>query len=636
MNINLSQSRFTGFMKKYCFHLFAVLALLIPDIQLRFLVTPKVYGSNRDIALFAGIVPTLFNLAWIGLFLWFALAFLPKRWGRIFYILIGCVYIFYSFAQYIYFRIFGQFLRLNSLSVAGEGADYLSYAFSKADGWLICFTLLSILFLVLAAMLWHRPKKHGKIAKVCTVIPVLVLVGLHIYMQPALFNETDVAWDSWSKPRLIYDKFNDPNKAMDVSGLYHFMARDIYEICFADSSYSAEDYEKVDRYFAEKAEADNGNEYTGMLEGKNVIAVMLEGIDDWQISEKYTPVMKYMMDNGINLSNHYAPAFGTGYTLASEFCFNTGYYTPTMAASSVNYVENRYPDSLPQLFRDKGYSANSFHYNNPEFYNRQIFHNSLGYEKYHSFQDYGLKAYEAQSDSLAISTDGIYQDIVKGKPFYSFIVTYSGHLPYNDEKDAKLVLAKKNHPELIDPEIDAEKNNCLILARDTDDFFRTILENLHRDGLLNDTVIVVYTDHYTYTFSDQQKLLEYNQAVGDNIMWRVPAFIYNPELTPLKVTKPTGTADLLPTLVNLFNLDDRHSYIGTDVLDPENRGFVYFNDGSWMEGPAEDGGEIYHYVPSADVDPGLQERIKQGVARVQEIRKINDIVIDGKYFEQSK
>ena len=44
----------------------------------------------------------------------------------------------------------------------------------------------------------------------------------------------------------------------------------------------------------------------------------MESMDDWIISEKYTPTIKYMVDNGINFKNHYMPNLGMGYTFVKE------------------------------------------------------------------------------------------------------------------------------------------------------------------------------------------------------------------------------------------------------------------------------------------------------------------------------
>ncbi len=612
---------FMGFFREYWGGIFAVLALLIPDLLLRFLVWPKV-----DDIFFTTVVPTLFNLAWIGLILFGSAVFLPKKWGRLLYIVIGSVFIVFAFAQYVYFGIFDQFFRLISIGLVGEGGDYLDYALSHIDAKLILSTLASIACLVLGAVKWKTPQKNTITLKLFALVPVAVISALHIFMQPSLFGESESDWDAWKKPRVIYQEFVAVNKSMDIAGIYHFVARDFYKTWIDDGNYGKEDFAKVENFFEKKAQTTKKNEYTGALEGKNVIAVMLEGIDDWQIDEKYTPTIKYMMKNGINFGNHHAPTFGTGYTLGTEFCFNTGYYTPISAVSAVNYVSNRFPDALPKLFKEKGYKVNSFHYNNAEFYNRSVFHHSLGYEKYHSFQDYGLPFYVAQADSNILKTEEIYEDMVAGKPFFSFVITYSGHIPYSFE-DAKLALASENHPDLVDPEMDTEENACRLLARDTDDFFRQLLESLERDGLLEDTVIVVYTDHYAYGFSDRERLQELNREVGDEILYRVPAFIYTPGLETVEVTKPTGTADLLPTLINLFGLENRHSYIGSDILSADYEGFVYFEDGSWMMGDK-------HYAPSEEQDISDEEWVQEGNRRKDELCEINEIVIMGDYFSR--
>lgn len=613
-----------NFLNEKYFYVFAVVGLFLPDLQLRYLVWPKVYGE-----VFATAVPFAFNLMWIALLFYGALVLLPKKWGRILYLVFGGAFVFFSFSQYVYFQIFEQFFRISSIGLAGEGGDYLSYAIEHIDTRLIICTLASIFCFVVTAIKWERPKHTGKWAKAMIILPVLGLVALHIFMQPKLFGESDQDWDSWSKPRVVYQEFNDANKCIDIVGIYHFLARDLYKTYFSASKYSEEDFRQVDEFFAEKAKEAQKNDYTGILEGKNVVAVMLEGIDDWMISDRYTPVMKYMMENGINFSEHYAPTFGTGYTLGSEFCFNTGYYTPISAVSAVNYTSNAYPYSLPRLFADKGYSVNSFHYNHSEFYNRGLMHKSLGYEKYHSFQDYGMPAYAAQADSNILKEQKIYEDMTKQEPFFSFVITYSGHIPYTFD-DAKLALAKENHPDLLDSNQTFEENACRLLARDTDDFFRQLLEKLNEDGLLENTVIVVYTDHYAYGYSDQEELLALNKEAGDEIMYRVPAFIYSPGIKPLKVTKPTQTADLLPTLVNLFNLENNNCYIGSDALSDRNTGFAYFGNLAWMDD------EMYYVPSNAEVAPEDKERVMAGNEKTKKSLDINDIVIVGDYFAHRK
>lgn len=616
-------SRISDFMKNSIPYICATAALLVPDFLLRYLVSPKMFTEP-----YITIIPTMMNLAWISLFVYICFVLLPQRAGKILFAVLAVAANTLAVSNYIYFQIFGQFFWLSSIGLVGEAGDYVKYALQYADKKSVLYTVMSLALTAVALIrLKKRSSKLTVRRGVGAVIPILGITAMHIFMQPALFGVSDNDWDSWSKPRVIYKQFTDVNKSLDVSGLYQFVARDIWNTWFPHNSYSEEQYAEADVFFEEKNL--QGNEYTGLFEGKNVIAVMMESMDNWMISEKYTPTLKYMMDNGINFVNHFAPTFGTGYTFNTEFTFNTGFHTPKSAVTAVNFSSNAFPYSLPNLFKEAGYSVNSFHYNNSEFYNRGIMHKSFGYEGYHSFMSYGLKAHEAQSDSNILKSDAIYADMVKSDKFFDFVVTYSAHIPYT-YSDAKLDRAKANHPELIDAEMDEETNNCLILAKDTDDFFAQLLTRLHDDGLLEDTVIIAFADHYAYGFSNQELLAEYSKQVGSGYLYNVPAFIYTPGIEPQTVTKVSKSADLMPTVINLLGLEDTGYYIGNDIFDPSYEGVAYFDNRSWYDGST-------YYVPEKTVvDDENRAHIEEMSGRVSKSIDVDDIVIAGDYFGKRK
>ncbi len=602
--------------REYYFILFAALALILPDFQLRYLVWPKAFTEA-----FVQPVAWLFSAAWIFLIIFVCLVILPQKWGRLVYIIINSLFLVLSLCQYVYFGIFEQFFWLKSIALAGEGADYLDYALDYIDLKLILCTVISIGSLIVAAVRWKKPPVTHKAWWSIVLLPILGIAALHVCMQPEIFGDSQDDWDSWRKPRVVYKQFSDVNKSYDVSGLYQFTFRDLFRTAFPVNKYSEKDFAKVDDFF-EQTDQVAENEYTGIFKGKNVIAVMLEGIDTWMIDPKYTPTMCYMMENGMNFSNYYAPTFGTGHTFNSEFAFNTGYFNPVTSVSATNFSANRFTQSLPQLLKNAGYAANSFHYNDPAFYNRGIMHNSLGFDKYNSFPDFGMPETVSQADSNILKNDAIYEKMTESQPFYDFVITYSAHVPYTFD-DAKLSLAKQNHPDLIDPKMNSEKNNCMILAADTDDFFRQLLTKLNQDGILENTVIVAFTDHYAYGFSDQTLLEEYKKG---EIMYRVPAFIYSPGMKAVEISKPMMTVDFLPTLVNLMGLDASDVFIGNDITAPDNNGFVYFGNSAWLD-------DRMYYVPS-DEQPKAEdmEHIQNQNKRVAQSFEINDIVITGDYF----
>ncbi len=599
-----------------CFIIPAFAALLLPDFQLRGLVDGNIFSE-------AYVNPTTlaFSGLWSVLFLFVCLVILPNRTGKVTYIVLNSVFVILSLCQYVYFKIFGQFFWLKSIALAGEGADYLDYALKYLDLKVIVCTLLSILLIVIAAIRWKKPQSIGKKWWALALVPILAISALHIYMLPETHNESQDDWDSWRRPRVVYKQRTDVNKSFAVNGLYQMTIRDIYNTCFAPSKYGKEDFAKVDAYLESRRNPEP-NDYTGIFKGKNVIAVMLEGVDTWMIDPKYTPTMCYMMDNGLSFTNYYSPTFGTGHTFNAEFAFNTGYFSPLSAVSATNFSANVFPYSMANLFTKEGYTANSFHYNTPEFYNRGIMHKSFGYEKYNSLPDFGMPITVSQSDSNILKNEEVYKKMIEKQPFFNFVITYSGHVPYTFD-DAKLALAKENHPDLIDPKMDKEKNNCLILAADTDDFFRQLLTRLEADKLLDDTVVVVFTDHYAYGFSDQQKLESYKNG---EIIYRVPAFIYAKGLKGEKISKPAQTIDMLPTLLNLFDIKTDAGFIGSDILSPQNRGFAYFGNAAWLD-------DKMYYVPSDREPPAADlEHIQMQNKRVKESFEITEIVVTGDYF----
>jgi len=605
------------FLKKYSFILFCVIALILPDRALKGLFNPGVFTE-----FYVGAVSTLFSLGWIFLIVYLCVFVMPKKAGKIVFIIISSLFILLSFSEYIYYKIFGQLFWLKSIVLAGEGADYLGYVMELIDLRIILHTILSIVSLLIASLKWKHPVLSLKQKCLVFIIPVSVLLTTHICMQPELHRDEMNQWDSWRKPRVVYNNFNDANKSFETTGLYQFTFRNIYTGIFPDNNYDKKEYERVDEYFIKKGEP-KVNEYTGIFEGKNVIAVMMESMDTWTIDQKNTPTLYEMMNNSINFTNYNAPLFGSGFTFNSEFAFNTGLFTPLSAVSAANFSSNSFPYSLANLFKKAGYTTNSFHFNNSEFYNRGIMHKSFGYEEYNSSSDFGLTGTEAELDSNLLKNDDIYNKMISKTPFFDFIITYSAHLPYTGD-NKKLLLAKQYRPDLINKDINEEKNNVQILAADTDEFFRQLLEKLENDGLLEDTVIIAYTDHFAYGVSDEKLLKEWK---GKSTSYNVPAFIYAKGIEPVIVEKPMMTIDWAPTIVNLFSLSKDARYIGNDILEPSNNGFVYYENWGWQDEKMT----FFH----SDEEPLSEniEHIEKQNERVKQNMEINDIIVLGDYYK---
>lgn len=605
-------------LKPYFFMIFMLTALLMPEFMLKRFVEPGIFNET-----YVTVASWFFSVGWALLFSVLCVLVLPRSIGKILFAVISIGFGILSLAECVYYKIFEQFFWVKSIGLASESADYLGYAVKLIEPWMICYLAIALFSVIVALFIWWSPDISKRKGSLFIIIPLMALTITHTCMQPELHGDSTNDWDVWRKPRIVYKNFNDVNKTIEISGLYQFSYLDIYTAIFPQHhNLSKDDKYMADEYFTLKGEM-NKNAYSGLLKGKNVIAVMMESMDTWMIDKETTPTIYKMMKNGINFTNYNAPFFGVGFTLSSEFAFNTGFFTPVSASSASNFSKNTFPYSLARLFKEAGYATNSFHFNSSEFYNRGILHKSFGYEKYNEAAEFGLTGAEAELDSNLIKNDDLYNKVIEKTPFFNFFVTYSAHLPYKGES-AKLKLAKEYRPDLIDENENIEKNNTRILAADTDEFFRVLLERLEADGLLNDTVIIAYTDHFAYGVSSEELIKEWK---GEKLSYCVPAFIYSPRLKAKKVSKPMMTIDWTPTIVNLFGLSEEAIYLGNDVLDPKSEGLVYFETGAWLD-------EKMHYIPSDELsDDEDLIYIQQQTQRVKRNIQINDIVVLGDYYK---
>ena len=117
----------------------------------------------------------------------------------------------------------------------------------------------------------------------------------------------------------------------------------------------------------------------GIFKGKNLILILCESLSTIVIDEELTPTLYMMKTQGINFDNHYAPVYQSA-TADSEFISLTS-QIPSIDNGPLAYdfYENTFPSALPQLFREIGYSANSFHSFKKEFYNRETLHYTYGF-----------------------------------------------------------------------------------------------------------------------------------------------------------------------------------------------------------------------------------------------------------------
>ena len=530
-----------------------------------------------------------FGAAW-ALLLSAVVLCLPKMAGRIaygisYYLLAG-----WTIGQTGYYQVFGKLMWLTDLFYLDEGATFLGDVLSSFSVfWWIGAVALLALGAVLIVFWPHWRKRTGTWIG-GTVAVTAALVALLLLPQALFVRDNDI-WGTHSEYgqsssyRARYNTMYNAQSVYEICGIYQLTFRDFWkhQIYPALPGYQTElqsAMKTVDAFFDKRGEKQE-NDMTGIFEGKNVVLVLMESMDDWMITEEDTPTLSRLMEEGINFTNFYTPFYGSARTLNSEFCANSGIFLPTNGHYVFDYVTNHFNQTMAAQLVDNGYTAEVFHYNEPSFYSRGVFEPAMGYNKYNTYEDYTEDEEDLYDENYLFNNSDLNDLFFREGQTFNFIITRSAHLSYV-YNEVLSYRALKQYPEYRGKYGHEEVDCAMVKAKLVDDMFARLLEELEDKGQLENTVIIGITDHYTYGFDDVEKMMELSGVTEEFHLEKTPCFIWSADGPAMEVSKTLNTSDLLPTVLNLMGIDSPYRYLGQDAFDDRYVGYALFSDGSWI------------------------------------------------------
>ncbi len=588
-----------------------------------------IFGSNINYSSYLFISPMLFSITWILLFIGISLSF-KGIIGKIFYSFFNILFMIMFLVNNIYYSLMKTFFDFSLVDAASEGSHYMLDAVISCNKLVYVAFAFIIIFYVIGLKKMPKVEKNDykKLGYVCLIFLVLHLIC------PLTFGKanTHLTWSSWRNPRNIYNSFNDNNKSMRVSGFYEYTVRNFY-VTFIKSNaqISEEEIEFLDDAYVE--ELSTKNKYTSKFKGKNLIIIQLEGIDSWLLNKNDTPTLYKMMNEGVNFTNHFSFYNGGGSTFNSEFAVNTGYVTPlSYTQNAYSFSKNEFPDTLAKKFKDEGYSVNAFHMNTGEFYSRTINYKTWGYDNYYGLIDrikYDDDSYELDRE-LILKEE--FSDLMfpEDTNFVDYIITYTSHTPFNNTKEAcKVLYDLDNEGKDVEFTQMSEEECARRQVRETDYMIELLLEKMKEKNVLDNTAIVVFTDHYLYTLTDQSIIAKYKD-VETNMINKTPWFIWSKGLKKASVKQVTSQLNILPTILNLYGISyNKNRYIGGDALGNKYSGIVFFNDYSWYDGNV--------YVENGEIVKGKKisaDALEEKNQYVNYMAKKNDLTLKYNYFKK--
>lgn len=630
---DLLKKIYTDYIKKYGYIFLIFLPLLLMDIIIRS------FGNGTNLYKVWNIIPNLFTITWACLFIGISLS-LKSKIGKWVYLGVNILFLIMFLTNGIYYSTTHNFFDFILLESTSEGAPYMMDCIKNCNVWIYIWFVIIIFTIYIGFK--KIPKKDNFNYK-NVIIVVLVFLLIHLLL-PNLYGSANssLEWNTWQNPRNIYKNFNDANKSMSITGLYEYTIRNFY-ITFlqTEEEETSEDYEFLMEAFS--VNNNEVNKYTGIFKNKNLIFVQLEGIDDWLLTEKDMPTLYGMLNNSFVFQNHYSYYNGGGSTFNSEFAVNTGFITPlSYTQNAYSFNKNSFPYSMANMFKNQDYDVNAFHMNSGEYYSRQTNYTNWGYDKYYGLldiNDYKDKSYTLDRELI---NDITFQEKMfpKDSKFVDYIITYSNHLPFTNTKGVCKLLYDMEMDLNDTVDMGEESSSTFVQlteeecirkqAHETDYMMELLLKKLTELNLIDDTVIVVFTDHYLYTVEDKTILDKYKNT-SNNLINKTPFFIWQNNMKRTNIKEVTSQLNILPTTLNLFGINyNPNYYIGSDALSSNYKGIVFFSDYSWYDGNIYvDNGVIANNKSSS------QEYLDEKNYYIHYLTKKNDLALKYNVFKKS-
>ena len=451
-------------------------------------------------------------------------------------------------------------------------------------------------------------------------------------------------------------------------GIYVYQANDLV-ISVQPKINSMFGYDKArkefEEYFAEEKPVAT-NQYTNMFAGKNVIAIHAESMMTNAMyltfnGQEVTPNLNKIARSGLFFSNFYSQV-SVGTSSDSELTYNTTLMPTKSGTAFVSYSDKTYI-STPKLLGEKGYYTFSMHANTAAFWNRQTMHKTLGYDRFYSKVDYqvdkenivglGLsdKSFFAQSIEKIKKIDEEHEN------WYGLLIMLSNHTPFSDvdkygEFPVDIVETITNEQgveeQITYPYMEGTKlGNYFKSLHYADSALGEFMAGLEANGLLEDTIVVIYGDHdarlsrkeyeklYNYNFDTKEFIDEddENYREYDSYQYelgrKVPFIIWSKDMENKginrEISNVMGMYDVMPTLGNMLGFNNKYS-LGHDIFEIGENNIVVFPNGNWVNNKMYYNSQKAAYLSLSD-QPITEEEITKNSEYANKLLDVSNNII---------
>ncbi|NLY44771.1 MAG: LTA synthase family protein [Tissierella sp.] len=522
--------------------------------------------------------------------------FLPHRRRNTFYIVWSIIFGLINGSNFLYYRFYNSFLSFSLLEQIKQLND-LGDGISKSilDVGVLLFAVPTIILVVIIRRL-KKTNFFDEIEAYRTkgeMFKAFAIGAMLLGLVANTLTSTDLSRlaKQWNRPYLV-----------EQLGIYSYTVADFVKNTFTPKITTLPE-EEVDFVLSDLIEENTNakvdNEYKDIFKGKDIYVIHYESAQSFAMDVEMpdgpvTPFLNKLASEGLFFNNFY-PQHSVGTSSDTEFTFNTSLLPINDGTVFITHTDREYI-TLPKMLKDEGYNTISMHGNNGDFWNRNVMHKSLGFNKFFSKQDYEID----EEIGLGLSDMSFFRQSIEkikeikehdSSPIMATLITLTNHYPFDD-----LELFEEFDVGHLEGTAMA---NYLKSYHYADSALESFVTGLDEEGLLDNAVIVLYGDHHAkIAKGDYEKFYNYNEELGTYYTSEDPEYVkvdtvFNKELkkTPFiiwskdhdlakEIDTPMGMVDALPTISNMFGVFNPYQ-LGKDIMSVENNTVIFPNE-DWI------------------------------------------------------
>lgn len=534
-----------------------------------------------------------------------------------------CVFTLIEIVNSIYYVFYTSFASFGELSTLSQAETVTGSIWEKINiGYFIYLIFPAIFYLIHNKL--NKSSYYNLMSKIEKGKTMCVLT-LSVGLFSLAFSFANAEKQDYSRLAKLWNR----SFIVERWGILMYEANDLFQTLRPriSSLFGLEEAQELfNQYFSSEESKlyREKNKYTGVLEGKNIIFVHMESMQNFLMDqtfngEELTPNLNKLAKEGMFFSNFY-PQVSTGTSSDTEFTLLSSLMPAASGPVFTSYFDRNY-NTIPKLLTNEGYYTYSMHGNLASMWNRNKAHPSLGYQKLYFEESFVYT--EDDIINLGINDKLFYKQAIpileqveQSYPNYmGTIITLSNHSPfiYQDlygEYDFSTTFKQYNEDlgkfETVTTDYlkGTAVGNFMSSVHYADAALGEFIDYINESDYFDNTVFVFYGDHDAkLTRRELNYLYNYNYETGEvyteedpeyvsydsfahSLNKKTPLIIWSKDAKLRKIFKGEvkyymGMIDVAPTILNMFGITNDYA-LGHDIFNIKNNNTVVFPDGSFL------------------------------------------------------